>query len=302
MGFDANGDQVVVLKGGSSGSFNEIVITNTDTAGTTTAPLTLANTAATGTDPDGDIGIELHRNADQTTNWSSGKLWVNNSDNMVHLTANRSGTGTVMGVRIESYFSDATPSESFIQVQRGGAPFISFGLNGSTTTAGNLVQFDFTLTDTNGDQNCFTVSPTVQQTSTAGYTVLEINPTITTTGSGKSYLVDVCTDSTRHFAVDESGVVSIGLDFAAGALLQVQQVDAAAQPALMLEQLDLSEEFMELKSSSAADNSQPLVDAADLTTPGSIVGWFKAKVTDDAGAGAIADGTYYVPFYNTPTA
>ena len=52
---------------------------------------------------------------------------------------------------------------------------------------------------------------------------------------------------------------------------------------------------------STTDNSQSLVDAADLETPGAIAGWLKIYVEDKASSGAIADGVYFVPFYATPT-
>jgi len=81
-----------------------------------------------------------------------------------------------------------------------------------------------------------------------------------------------------------------------------QSAAAGAVPVLTLDQGDVSEEFIRLIGTSAADNSQSLVDAADLTTPGAIVGWYKMYVEDVAGAGDITDAVYYVPFYATPTA
>lgn len=83
--------------------------------------------------------------------------------------------------------------------------------------------------------------------------------------------------------------------------LHVQQISTTgAKPVITLQQKDLSEEFMRIIGESAADNSQSLVDAVNLPIPGAIAGWYKLYVQDDAGAGAIADGVYYVPFYTTP--
>ena len=76
----------------------------------------------------------------------------------------------------------------------------------------------------------------------------------------------------------------------------------AAVPVLTLEQGDVSEEFLRLIGTSAADATQSLVDAADLTTPGALKGWIKVYIQDDAVSGAITDGVYYVPFYAAPTA
>ncbi len=75
-----------------------------------------------------------------------------------------------------------------------------------------------------------------------------------------------------------------------------------ATPVLKLRQADVSEEFIRFIGTSTTDNSQSLVDAANLGTPGAIVGWIKIYVQDDQGTGPITDGVYYMPFYATPTA
>jgi hypothetical protein len=66
--------------------------------------------------------------------------------------------------------------------------------------------------------------------------------------------------------------------------------------------INATDEFIHLSGSSSTDTSQPLVDAADLSTPGSIAGWFKIYVQDNQSTNPIADGVYYVPFYTAPTA
>jgi hypothetical protein len=85
-------------------------------------------------------------------------------------------------------------------------------------------------------------------------------------------------------------------------LVADQASTTGAKPSLKLDQADVSEEFIRFVGESAADNSQSLVDAADLTTPGAIVGWARVYVEDVAGAGDITDGIYFIPFYATPTA
>lgn len=81
-----------------------------------------------------------------------------------------------------------------------------------------------------------------------------------------------------------------------------QSSATGAKPVLVLDQADVSEEFIRLIGTSTTDASQSLVDAADLATPGSIVGWFKIYIQDDQGTNPITDGVYYVPFYTAPTA
>ena len=80
-----------------------------------------------------------------------------------------------------------------------------------------------------------------------------------------------------------------------------QQSSTAAVPVLLLDQADVSEPFIKLIGASTTDNSQSLIDAANLTTPGAVVGWVKIYVEDVQGTNPITDGVYWVPFYATPT-
>lgn len=102
--------------------------------------------------------------------------------------------------------------------------------------------------------------------------------------------------------IDAAQNVLINTSTLVGKLTIHQPSLTFAKPVLSLYQADVSEEFIKFIGTSAADNSQSLVDAADLTTPGAIVGWIRVYIQDDAAMGAIPDGIYFVPFYSTPTA
>lgn len=78
--------------------------------------------------------------------------------------------------------------------------------------------------------------------------------------------------------------------------------DNKAVPVLTLEQDDLSDVFIKFISQSAATNAQPILDAADLSTPGAVAGYIKIQIEDEASSGAVTDGNYYIPFHATPTA
>lgn len=101
--------------------------------------------------------------------------------------------------------------------------------------------------------------------------------------------------------VDASGEVLIGTSGLGSKLLVKQGNPTGAKPVLLLNQADVSEEFTHFIGESAADASQSLVDAADLTTPGAIVGWTRIFIEDIQSVGPIADGIYFVPFYAAPT-
>jgi len=109
-------------------------------------------------------------------------------------------------------------------------------------------------------------------------------------------------DTTLQFCNDNELDTNVRFSVTTDGKTRLENTTTTAKPVLEIEQLDVSEEFIRLIGTSAADNTQSLVDAADLTTPGTIQGWLKIYVQDDAGAGDITDGVYFVPFYNTPTA
>ncbi|MCP4897369.1 MAG: hypothetical protein GY906_10395 [bacterium] len=87
-----------------------------------------------------------------------------------------------------------------------------------------------------------------------------------------------------------------------GAATHYQDDTAGAVPVLTLQQDDVDEDFFEFIGTSDTNVDRALVDAADFTTPGSIVGWLKIRVQDDQTTNPIADGDYYIPFYGAPSA
>lgn len=78
--------------------------------------------------------------------------------------------------------------------------------------------------------------------------------------------------------------------------------DAGAKPVLTLTQSDVDEDYFKFIGTSDTSADRALVDAANFTTPGAIVGWLKCNVQDDQGSSPITDGDYYIPFYAVPTA
>ena len=81
-----------------------------------------------------------------------------------------------------------------------------------------------------------------------------------------------------------------------------QDSSTEAKPVLVVEQADVSEEFIKFIGESTTDDSQSLIDAVDMTTSGNLTGWIKIYIEDVQATNPIADGYYYVPFYTAPTA
>ena len=90
-----------------------------------------------------------------------------------------------------------------------GAPFISFEWGGTGNT-GNLVAIgpSSAITASSSVQSVFAVNPTINQSGTASYTALLINPTETATGSGTKRLIDAQVGGVSRFTVDNAGNVS----------------------------------------------------------------------------------------------
>ena len=87
------------------------------------------------------------------------------------------------------------------------------------------------------------------------------------------------------------------------AKLHIDQSDATgAKPVLKLNQGDVSEEFIYFRGESTTDASQSLIDAADLTTPGSILCWVRIYIEDTQVTNPISSGIGWFPVYTEPTA
>ena len=88
----------------------------------------------------------------------------------------------------------------------------------------------------------------------------------------------------------------------AGRLHVDQESTSGAKAVIALDQADVDEDYFKFIGTSDTSADRALVDAADFTTPGSIVGWLKINVQDDQATNPITDGDYFLPFYSAPTA
>ena len=149
--------------------------------------------------------VELYNTTDEVTNFEKAVLRYNS--NVLELTHLLGGTAAGRPIKI----GPTTPSSAgviqrFINVTGTGAPWVSAewtatGVTGTMTAIGPTSS----ITASSGSQAALGITPTVAQTSTAGYTMLLINPTETTTGSGTKRLIDAQTGGTSRFTVDNTG-------------------------------------------------------------------------------------------------
>lgn len=195
----------------------------------------------------------------------------------------------------------ATTLDGAVVVNEGGAAAGDLRVEGDTDA--NLF-----FTDASTDRvGIGTNAPTVKldvvgATLITGATTIEGAVVINDTSADVDVRIESNGDANNF--VSDGGLDAIGIGVLApvGKLDVTQPAAAGAKPVINVHQVDTSEEFIRFRGTSAADNTMSIVDAADLAVPGAIVGWLRIYVQDDAGAGAVADGIYFVPFYTTPTA
>jgi hypothetical protein len=163
-----------------------------------THTLTLPSTAT---------GIALYNTSDQTTNYE--RLLINWSSNIATISTYNGGTGTIRNLAI------GTQSAKF-NIRETPSSIGTYLLDRSTSTSGAVnLNVAGTHTQSSGLHIATQLNPTINQTSTAGYTALLINPTETATGSGAKNLIDAQVGGTSKFKVTNTGAVS-ALNFASG--------------------------------------------------------------------------------------
>lgn len=162
---------------------------------TLSAPaLTGAGNAATG------ATLAFHNQADQTTNYERVRhYWTGN---VYTIQTEVGGSGTKRNIQIVG--SGALTVGAFSSAS--GAIQLQSNLSTSVSVAGVLGTFTGSSAVTPVGLK---VAPTVNQSSTAGYTALQVNVTETATGSGSKLLADFQVGAASKVSIDDTGVVQI---------------------------------------------------------------------------------------------
>jgi len=156
-------------------------------------------------------GIALYNTTDQTTNYERLRIYANT--NTYRIGSENGGTGTLRDILL---LAGNVASSSF--AIKGVA-----GIKGKYemfySTSNNLdstLGLTGTLSASTGTQNCISLLPTINQSSTAGYRCYWASPYEQTTGSGTKLLMDLGTNSaangggthTSVFSVTNTGLVT----------------------------------------------------------------------------------------------
>jgi hypothetical protein len=200
-----------VLQTGTA-SYAALLVNPTDSGSTSTGTKLLADfqvggTSKTKIDNTGThtlssgAGLTIYNTADETTNYERVRgYW---SSNNFYLQSESAGTGTTRGM----WFSASTGNVG-LKINNGvSSGAIQVLTTTSSTGSINLIA-NGTWSASSGTQYGVSISPTVIQSSTGGYTTLLVNPTESGTGSGTKLLADFQVGGTSKTKIDNTGAVT----------------------------------------------------------------------------------------------
>lgn len=159
------------------------------------------NATHTLTLPSTATGIALYNTSDQTTNYERVRqYWQTNAFN---IQTEFGGTGTGRDLVLGT-----TSTQMFIRYAQSANG--SYQFSRSLSNGGTIVTaISGTMTQSSSSVVVLSITPTITQTGTAGYTALLVNPTESTTGSGSKLLADFQIGGVSKFKVNDAGRVTI---------------------------------------------------------------------------------------------
>jgi len=171
-------------------------------------------------------GIALYNTADQVTNFE--RLMQYWTGNVFRITTRAGGTGVWRDLQLAAY--DVSTNGLWLRTSFTSNGIVQALLDTSTANV-RIFSVNGAQTQSTGTQISQEIRPTINQSSTAGYTALLINPTETTTGSGVKNLIDAQVGGTTRFRVSNTGAVTIANTFTLpitdGSASQVLQTNGA---------------------------------------------------------------------------
>ena len=175
-----------------------MTISNAQIGLQTTAPTHTLTLGSTGT------GIALYNTADQTTNFERARMYW--GSNIFNINTETAGTGTARGINITSGSDMRIVANDQLFLQNDVTDRTVEMHVGGTRGATHLNQS--TQNQSSGTPTLVTIRPTINQSSTAGYTALLVNPTETTTGSGSKLLADFQVGGSSKAKIDNTGLIT----------------------------------------------------------------------------------------------
>lgn len=146
--------------------------------------------------------FDLYNTADQTTNYE--RLRADWSGSIARILTQFGGSAGARTLRLGVSVTGVAP-DNYIEI-RAGAPFLNYFTGTTSQSVGN--QWNGSFTASSGTQTALSIVNSFNQSGTAGYTALDINPTETATGSGTKLLQRWAVDGSAKAQIDNSGSLS----------------------------------------------------------------------------------------------
>lgn len=180
----------------SRGTFTRVAAGLQAVSGGTVTPLPLS--VANGG------GFDAYNTADQVTNFERIRMRYGAvTADTFSILSEQGGTGTRRPVQLASHGFLSV----FGSAQTGDGGTIN-AFDNTPTPGTGILGTTGTLSAPSGVQFGLAVAPTINQTSTAGYTALKVNVTESATGSGAKLLIDAQVGGVSKFNVDRTGVIT----------------------------------------------------------------------------------------------
>lgn len=260
----------------------------------TTSPthsLTLNSTAT---------GIALYNTSDQTTNYERVQMYW--TGNVYTIQTQKGGSGSNRNLTIGT----VSRVLQFLESPTGTQGFYTF----SNSTGGSLNALSITTTRSNSASVAaeLTIQPTYNQSSTAGYTCLLINPTETTTGSGSKLLADFQVGGSSKAKIDNTGLITapqvintpatITVTSNAGTVTRANRVNNFTNSSAATMTITMS-------TTSAADGDMVIVRIKDFSAAAQTITWVNTE-NSTVSAPTTSNGSTTLPLtvgfqYNSAT-
>jgi hypothetical protein len=173
--------------------------------GTASNPISVILTG--GSIPSTSTGLAFYNTADQTTNYE--RVLGSWSGNVFGIYTQNGGTGTSRAIRIGQ-------TSNYTQHQTGAFPYTGWVVP-NTGSAGTVSSISGgTFTNSSGTMVYFGITPTYNQTSTAGAIDLYINRTETAIGSGQHDFINMAISGSSKARIDRTGHIFVDATNTAG--------------------------------------------------------------------------------------
>lgn len=168
-------------------------------------------------------GISLYNTVDQTTNYDRVRMAF--SSNVFQILSENGGTGAVRNIQ----FGNANGTLTVMNAGSSNGRFQLASGNSTTANAATTVE-TAQFTTTSGINVVHSVNATLNQSSSAGYTLYYGNATETSLGSGVNALLDLQVGGVDRFLVQNTGLTTIRTPADSASIQALSFIGARATP------------------------------------------------------------------------